>query len=179
MLSCLVRGGRVAVLSVFALLAACSPALDWREVRPEGSGIVALFPCKPSADARTVTLDGARVRMHLVACRAADTTWALAYAEVADPARVGPALTALRSAAEANLGGTARPVGPMQVKGMTPNPQAERLQLQGKLPGGEAVAEELGFFTRGTWVFQATVMGPKLNSEAVASFFDSIRWPPP
>ena len=32
--------------------AACTPTLDWREVRPEASGLVALFPCKPDRHAR-------------------------------------------------------------------------------------------------------------------------------
>ncbi|MGY4827435.1 hypothetical protein ACVNIS_02510 [Sphaerotilaceae bacterium SBD11-9] len=178
MLSCLARGGRAAALfAPLALLGACSPTLDWREVRPEATEAVALFPCKPSTDVRTVSLDGDRVRMRLVACRAGDATWALAYAEVADPARVAPALTALRAAAQANLGGAAERLGPMQVQGMTPNPLAERLRLQGKLPSGEPVTQELGFFSRGTWVFQATVMGAKLGSEPVANFFDSIKWP--
>jgi len=159
------------------LLAACTPTLDWREVRPEGSGAVLLFPCKPSTEARTVALAGAPVSMRLVVCRADGLTWALTYADVTDPARVAPAIEALRAAAQLNLGGTAEALGPMQVKGMTPNPQAQRVRLRGKLPSGEAVVQESGFFSRGTWVYQATVLGTRLDGEAVASFFDSIRWP--
>jgi hypothetical protein len=177
MLSCLAYGGRVVALTAFVLLSACSPTLDWREVRPEEGGAVALFPCKPSTDARMVTLDGARVRMMLTACRAGDATWALAYANVGEPARVMPALLALRAASVANLGAPAQRVGAMQVNGMTPNPQAERVRIEGKLPGGEAVTLESGFFAKGTWVFQATVMGAKSNSEAVATFFDNLKLP--
>jgi hypothetical protein len=170
------RGGRVAALTLLALLCACSPTLDWREVRPEG-GAVAMFPCKPSTDARMVTLDGVRVRMLLSACRAGDATWALAAADMADPARVTPALAALRSASVANLGAPVQRVGPMQVSGMTPNPQAERVRIQGKLPGGEVVTLESGFFVRGTWVFQATVMGVQPSGEAVTTFFDGLKLP--
>ena len=171
------RGGRLAALTLLALLCACSPTLDWREVRPEGSGAVAMFPCKPSADARMVTLDGARVRMVLAACRAGDATWALAFADVADPARVTASLASLRSASVANLGAPAQSLGPMNVPGMTPNPQAERVRVQGKLPDGAVVTLESGFFVRGTWVFQATVMGVQPNREAVASFFESLKLP--
>ncbi len=177
MLSNPTRGGRVAALTLIALLCACSPTLDWREVRPEGSGVVAMFPCKPSNDARMVTLDGARVRMVLAACRAGDATWALAFADVADPARVAASLASLRSASVANLGAPALSLGPVNVPGMTPNPQAERVRVQGKLPDGEVVTLESGFFVRGTWVFQATVMGVQPNSEAVASFFESLKLP--
>lgn len=170
-------GGRLAACGVLLSLCACSPSLDWREVRPEDSGAVALFPCKPSTDARMVTLAGARVRMVLAACKAADATWALAYADVADPARVSPALEALRAASRSNLGGTATVLGPMKVEGMTPNPQAERVRVRGKLPAGEAVMLESGFFARGTRVYQSTVMGKAPDPEAVATFFDSLKLP--
>ena len=169
--------GRVAMPLALVLLCACSPTLDWREVRPEGSGAVALFPCKPSTDARMVTLEGFRARMVLTTCRAGDVTWALAFADVAEPERVASALTALRAATAANLGATVQPVGPMRVGGMTPSPQAQRVRMQGKLPGGERVTLEAAFFTRGTWVFQATVMGPRLASDEVGSFFDNLKLP--
>ncbi|HEX3140646.1 MAG TPA: hypothetical protein VHQ87_11360 [Rhizobacter sp.] len=177
MLSCLARGGGGLALSVLVLLGACSPTLDWREVRPEGSEVVALFPCKPSTDARSVTLDGARVRMLLTSCRAADVNWALAYADVPDPSRVPAALAALRAALEANLGGPAQRVSALQVNGMTPNPLAERVRIQGKLPAGDAVVLEGGFFAKGPRVFQATAMGANLSADAVANFFENLKLP--
>ena len=177
MLSCLARGGRGAALIALVLLCACSPTLDWREVRPEESGAVALFPCKPSNDARMVMLGGIRVRMQLAACQAGGARWALAYADVADPARVTSSLVALRVAAAANLGSSAQPVAPMQVSGMTPNPQAERVRIPGKLPGGEAVTLEAGFFAKGTKVFQASVVGANVSREAMANFFDNLMLP--
>ncbi|MEO8152872.1 MAG: hypothetical protein ABI605_07375 [Rhizobacter sp.] len=170
--------GRLALLFGLVSLCACSPTLDWREVRPEGSGLVALFPCKPSTDARVVTLEGASVRMLLTACRAGDATWALAFADVANPSRVAPVLAALRAATAANLGATVQALGPMRVSGMTPNPRAERLSVRGKLPAGDPVTMETAFFTKGTRVFQASVMGPQLKAEAVDSFFDNLKLPP-
>lgn len=162
---------------LIALLTACTPALDWREVRPEVSGAVLLFPCKPSVEARPVMLAGASVPMRLVVCRADGVTWAVSYADVTDPTRVAPAIEALQAAARNNLGGMVETQRPWQVKGMTPNPLAQRMRVRGKLPNGEAVVQETGFFSRGTWVFQATAMGERLDGEAVATFFDSIRWP--
>lgn len=170
-------GARVAALTLTMLLCACSPTLDWREVRPEGGGVVALFPCKPSNDARMVTLDGRRVRMVLTACRAGDATWALAIAEVTEPAQVTPALAALRAASAGNLGAAPQVLGAMGVSGMTPNPQAQRVRFDARLPGGDAATMETGFFTRGNWVFQATVMGPGLDREAVDVFFDGLKLP--
>ncbi|MET0334068.1 MAG: hypothetical protein ABW190_07330 [Rhizobacter sp.] len=168
-------GGRPAACLLLLAVSACSPTLDWREVRPEESSVVALFPCKPTTDARMVSLAETRVRMQLVACRAGDVTWALAHADVADAARVAPALKSLRDAAASNLKGTAQAVGPMQLNGMTPNPQAERVRVQGRLPTGEAVVLEGGFFVRGTRVYQVSVMGQKLDADALGVFFDGLK----
>ena len=158
-------------------LSACSPTLDWREVRPEDSRALALFPCKPSTDARMVSLAGARVRMVLASCRAGDATYALAFADVAEPAKVGPALAALRAASVANLGAAAQVIGPLKVEGMTPNPQAERVRFSGKFPNGDAVTQEAGLFAKGTGVYQATVMGQRVDVEAVDTFFAGLKLP--
>jgi hypothetical protein len=37
---------------------------------------------------------------------------------------------------------------------------------------------EAGFFARGTWVLQATVLGAKEGSEEVATFFDNLKLAP-
>jgi hypothetical protein len=171
-------GGRLISLVALLLLCACSPTLDWREVRPEGARVVALFPCKPSNDARMVTLDGVRVRMVLLACQAGDTTWALVMADMADPQRVASALVALREASAANLGAPPQVLGPMTLSGMPPNAQSQRVRFSGKLPGGEPKTMETGFFADGTWVFQATAMGARLSREAVDTFFDSLKLAP-
>lgn len=169
--------GRVVAWMLVPTLWACTPALDWREVRPEASGAQLMLPCKPSNEARTVTLAGARVRMHVAACTAGGATWALAYADMGDPALVAPALDSLRAAVAANLAASATVLAPMKVPGMTPNAKAERLRAAGRLPGGEPVNAESGFFVRGTQVFQATVMGKAPAPEAVGTFFDNLKLP--
>ena len=158
-------------------LAACAPTLDWREVRPEGSGAVALFPCKPDSQARTVTLAGASVRLTLLACKAGDITWALAHADLADPARVGAALAELRAAATANLGAAPPRELPLKVDGATPNPASVRLELAGKMPDGKPMQEQLALFAKGTRVFQATALGERLGAETLEPFFGGLRLP--
>jgi hypothetical protein len=168
----------VARWGLLVLLSACSPALDWREVRPEDSGALAMFPCKPSVDSRMVTLAEARVRMSLAACRAGEVTWALAFADLGDPARVAPALRELRTAVAQNLSGQAGPAVPLQVPGMTPQPEAQRIRIEGRLPGeGSPQVLEAGFFSRGTRVYQATVMGAAVDPEALGTFFAALKLP--
>ncbi|MFP5396825.1 MAG: hypothetical protein ACLGIT_00745 [Gammaproteobacteria bacterium] len=170
---------RAAVCAAVALsgVVGCAPALDWREVRPAGSGVRLMFPCKPVSLTRSVPLAGDVVELTLLACAADGTTYALTHGDVADPARVTSALQALAASAAANVGAQADEGEVWQVRGMTPNPQARRWRLVGRLPDGSAVHEQVLTFTKGTRVFQATVIGTSLPADATAAFFDSVELP--
>lgn len=167
-------------LLAFALVAAgCSPTYNWREVQPEGSGAVAMFPCRPSREVREIALAGGPVSLAVVACHAGEAMFALSYADVHSLDRVGPALDALRAAAVGNLGGQVRQARPARVDGMTPSPQAHDLDVDGRLPSGEAVHERVLLFASGTRIYQATMFGRKLDSDARDTFFGGLRLPPP
>jgi hypothetical protein len=159
------------------LYAACAPTLNWREIRPEGSGAIALFPCKPSSHVRTVRLGPTSAPMALYACTAGGVTYALAHAELGDPHMVEPALTELRASTAANLGAVAQADGALQVPGMTPNAKAGRVRMEGKLPSGEAAQAAAGFFVKGTRVFQVTVVGPKLDAQALETYLGGLKLP--
>jgi hypothetical protein len=159
------------------LLAACSPALDWRELRPEDSGAVVMFPCRPASHARQVRLAGAEVRLTLHACSADEATWALAFADLADPARVGPALDELWRSAAANIAARETHELPLVVPGATPNPGAGRLALAGQRADGAPVQEQVAVFAKGTRVYQATVIAPVLPAEGLEIFFGGLKTP--
>ena len=125
--------------------------------------------------ARQVALAGAPVELLLLACSADGHTFAIASADLADPARVDPALQALGAAALANVQGQIDAEQPAAVPGMTPYPGARRWQLTGRLPDGVAVREQVLVFARGLRVFQATVVGPRADERMAQPFFDSIE----
>lgn len=158
-----------------ALLAACSPALDWRDVGLDGAGLQLQFPCKPARLQRTLPLAGAPVALTLQACSADGQTFGLAYADVADPARVQPALQELAAAAARNIGGTSTRAAPLQLAGVTPNPASQRQRLEGRLPDGKPAQMELAVFAIGTRVFQASVLGENLRDEATDTFIGALR----
>ena len=160
-----------------ALLGACSPALDWRELRPEGSGVEVQFPCKPDRHARTVPLAGLRLRMEMLVCGSDGATFALSFVDVAEPAAVGRVLDELRVLTVANIGGGETAVQALQVPGMTPNPKAVRLSVVGRLPGGAAVQQHAAFFSKGLRVYQASVVGAKLSKDTSDIFFGALRLP--
>ena len=156
----------------------CAPTLDWRELRPPGSPLLLLFPCKPSALQRAVPLAGHSVTLTLHACAAGGQTWGLAMADVADPARVVSALAALNASAAANIGAAPSTAATFVVRGATPNPGSQRLLLQGKLPDGKQVTLHTAVFTHGTQVFQASVLGEQVSAATADTFFDALRVQP-
>ncbi len=157
---------------------ACAPALDWRDVRPAGSGVQLQFPCKPASQQRQLPLAGVPVTLVLHACAAGDQTWGIGHADMGDPARVGPALAELRAAASGNVAATPGRTAPLLPPGATPQPSSVRTRLQGRLPDGKPVQMDVAVFAHGTRVFQASVLGGQLSDEAVDTFIASIRFPP-
>ncbi len=144
----------------------------------EGSGLVALLPCKPAGHARNLALAGVAVEMTVYACSTRGATYAVGFADVGQPALVTQALDELAAAAARNIDAqvAAMPV-PLRIEGMTPNPQAGRRALAGRLSDGRLVEEEVAVFARGTRVFQATMVGAKLDHEAKDMFFGALRLP--
>lgn len=157
------------------LLAACAPALDWREVRPAGGDIKLLLPCKPEHQTRSVKLGPDSVRLTLHACNAAGATWALAVGDMTEPGQVGPALDELLASNQRNLSGGDPETLPLKVEGATPHPQSRRVRFTGRMPDGRQVNVEVAVFARGMRVYQATLLGERVEAEAVQTFFGNLR----
>lgn len=156
-------------------LAACSPAMDWRQVRPDDWGVAVALPCRPSRQERLVTLAGPPVTMTLLACSVDDQVFAFSSADLIDPSRVEPALNALLVSAQANIQAAVLADSPAQVQGMTPHPGARRRKLEGHAPDGQKVNEQLLVFARGLRIYQVTLMGPRLDDAVAKQLFDGIE----
>lgn len=158
-------------------LAACSPALDWREFTPEGSGVKVSFPCRPDRHARAVVVAGASVRMEMWVCEAAGSTFAVGFFDVPDPMQATASLREIQAVMLANVRGALASSAPAKVIGMTPNLQALRVSGAGQLPDGRAVQVHAAYFARGLRVYQATLIGARPQPQAVETFFDGLRLP--
>jgi hypothetical protein len=157
---------------------ACSPILDWRVVSVAGTGLIIEMPCKPDLLQRPVTLAGAPVRLALQVCDAGDRTWGILSADMVDLARVGPALAALKASAATNIGASPAPGQPFQPKGAATHSEAGQMQLNGTRGQGVKVKMAVAVFARGTHVFQMTVLGADMPSEALDAFLGSPRFNP-
>ena len=150
---------------MLSLLAACQPALNWREVRPAGSGAAALFPCKPDIEQRA--------GMGLAHCKAGTVEFALSWADLPDPTQAGAALRAMPLALAARLKLPLLPGPTLQVPGMTPLPEAAQHWLSGR-DGVTHVA----VFSHGGRVYQALMRTGLDDGVAWDSFVKGLRVEP-
>jgi hypothetical protein len=150
---------------MLSLVAACQPALNWREVRPVQSDAVALFPCKPEIEQRA--------GMGLAQCEAAGLRFALSWADAPDPTQAGAALKAMAQALSTKLGQPLQPAVPLQVPGMTPLPEAAQYRL-----GGAGSGTRLAVFSHGGRVYQALMTAPRDDPAAWDSFVSGLRIEP-
>jgi hypothetical protein len=156
---------------MLGLLAACQPALNWREARPAGSGAVALFPCKPDLEQRAaVAGQGA---MGLAQCEAAGRGFSLSWADTPDPTQAGAALKAMPRALAAKLRQPLPPGEPLQVRGMTPLPEAAQYRL-----AGAGSTTRVAVFAHGGRVYQALMTAERDDAAAWESFLTGLSVEP-
>lgn len=185
---------------VAAAMAACAPALNWREVQPDqAEGLRAMFPCKPDAHERQVPWPGLPqgVTMHVLSCQTDDSTWALSYLTLPDVALVGPSMQEMTALMQRNLAAasqlasgqavTTEDQGPVNVPRMTPSSQAHAWRFGAQRPDGWGRPMSLDIrtwhFSHGMTVFQGSVWRPVdavkgQSSEDVAdTFFRGFHFP--
>lgn len=152
-------------------LAACQPALNWREARPAGAGAVALFPCKPEIEQRPA--GGGRGAMGLAQCEAGGLRFALSWADTPDASQAGAALKAMTQALAAKLHQPLPEPQTFKVPGMTPLPEAGQHRLVTR-DGVTRVA----VFAWGGRVFQALMSAGQDDPAAWESFVSGLRVEP-
>ncbi|MBA2722120.1 MAG: hypothetical protein H0W48_05405 [Methylibium sp.] len=162
-------------LGLAAFVTGCSPTLDWRQVRPEGGAVTLLLPCKPERRTRAVVLADVSATVEVLACSAGGTTWGMTSADLGEPARVGPALAALRAARTTNLEGRETEARAVRLAKLAAEPAPLRLRVEGRKPDGQPIVEHSLLFAHGSRVFQAVVLGGAPSARALETFFDGIE----
>jgi hypothetical protein len=156
-------------------LTACSPALNWREVRLEPSALVATLPCKPDQGTRAVSLAGQNLSMHMMGCEADSATFAVSYVDLPDATQAAAVQAQWQTAMLGNMRATQNRQSPLHIKGVVGAAGALQLQAQGTQPDGRAVMAQGVWFARGAQVFHAVMYAAKLDPEAADAFFTGFR----
>lgn len=159
-------------------LSACSPAYNWRELRPYGTPLLALMPCKPETASRPVPLGATPTVLHMHSCEAGGLRFAVAWTDVGHAAQVEPAMAAWRAATLQTLrvmSNDDQHAWAVQVAGAD---TVQGLQVQGTDPSGRTVHARSVYFADNTQVFQAAVYGEQLPDEVMEAFFAGLRLVP-
>ena len=175
---------RPALCAAVALAAAaCTPSLNWREVRLAPTTAVALLPCKPDRAERSVPLGGEPTTLAVSGCEAGGATFALMAAKVPAGRAPDELLAGWQQATLAHMKASGTPPRvPFSPPGATPLPHAQRVQAQGQRPGGGAVVAQAVWTARavpggGTELWHAVLYSERPQPAAADAFFDGIRWP--
>ncbi len=159
------------------IISACTPALNWREVRFEsadGSTLKAELPCKPDTATRKQQLNSVQVELSMMGCVANETTFTLSRIPLSNPLEAPKVLAAWEAAAAANVKAAPVPSTAATVAGAGAWPIASRVTLTGTT----TQAQILWFAKQsrdGLTLYQAAVYGKKASSEAITTFFESLQ----
>jgi hypothetical protein len=168
-----------AVFLFGSFLMACSPGLNWRDVRPAQAPLAALFPCKPEAAERKLPLGDKEILVKMLVCEADGTAFTLGYAELKPGMPVGDVLDLWRKATLSQMKAKPPTVLPFALKGALPLPKSSRVVAQGSRPDGRTLAVDASWFAVGSMVFQAAVYfnhEPNEADRAVAdTFFSGLK----
>ncbi len=156
------------------VLAACSPSLNWRVVRPGGE-LKAMLPCKPDQGSRRQNLAGREIEVRMLGCEVAGALYAVSVAELGDGAQ------AVQVQWQANL------LGNMQaqvsassawtLKGVNAMQAPVRLTAQGLRPDGRVVAAQAVWFAHGTRLYHAVIYAERISTEMSEPFFGGLELP--
>lgn len=173
-----------AVLAIALALVACTPALNWRELRDFGSSAALVLPCKPERTTRNVPLGGSPTELDVVGCAAGGATFAVMVAQL--PAGQWPdeVLAGWQQATLANMQATPDSVrrSAFRPHGGLPLAQAQRVAAQGQHPDGRPVQLRAVWSAHsaaggGTELLHAVLYAEQPQDDVADAFFGAIRWP--
>ena len=184
-------------LALFVTLTACTPALDWREVRFEGampasqaSQLNAVLPCKPDRATREQTVGGQKVQLSMMGCKAAGATFTLSRLVLATPASAPQVLSAWQAASLGLPAGAKVTTQPIKILGASAWPPAVQTPVPSAGASVDAAMKSAKMSGQIVWfaqtadaelvLYQAAIYGSDtaaLGSEAATTFFESLRLP--
>ena len=168
------------MLALAALLAACSPDQNWRDIGFEGTALKAQLPCKPDRTTREVPLGGVPVQLTVAGCESGEAMLAVMTAPLAPGADVQAVLAGWQQATLAHLQTTAPEEDRPWVRaGLLPLHAARQMRVRGQTGDGRAVWTHAvwGAFAEGDHVrvVHAVVHAPKARDELAQTLFEGVQ----
>jgi hypothetical protein len=167
-------------LAALLMMQACSPSLNWREIRLDPLPVWAHMPCKPDRGTRTIALAGVVLELQMVGCATDGATFALMAAPVPDPGRAGVMLDAWKQGTLQHMKASETRESAFAPPGALGIPQSLRVQARGAGPTGAVVADAVWtarVSDQGVTLVHAVIYRPTANPEVAEAFFGGLRLP--
>lgn len=158
-----------AVLAVAALLEACNPQLNWREVRL--GRLTALLPCKPDTASRQVVLEGQQLTMDMAGCEVGQALFAISRVRAGDDVQAAALMAALR---RASLSAIAKPVvHPMANSGDAMS--SFDVQVDGERANGVPLQARFKWLLAGQEIYQIAAYAEQLGTAQTENLLTAAR----
>lgn len=166
----------VALLATLLTLTACSPTFNWREVRPDGTRLALLLPCKPDKAEKTVPLGGRDTLLAMLGCETGGATFAVAVADIGHAANAADVLGQWQRLSLAGIQAAEPQTRPLKLPGAT-GPVLV-VSAEGVRADGAPVRLSAAYFAQGSQVFQAVLLvaASAPPADAAETFFSSLRF---
>ena len=162
-----------------AVLAACSPPFNWRDVQPDNTALALLLPCKPDTAQQTVPMGGVPTALTVMGCDAGGATFAVAVADIGTAATLAEVLGQWQNVTLAGIkaGATGSDVQrtAAKVPGAAGTPAPVLVKALGQRANGSAIHSHALYFAHGTQVFQVVMLASTITPEAEDMFFSSVK----
>ena len=162
-------------LTASAALAACNPTFNWRDVRPEGTRLSLLMPCKPDKAQKTVPMAGQPTELMLLSCDAGGVTFAVAMADVKDASKVAATLAQWQSATLTNMKASPATTGTAFKLAGLPSGSV-MVKAEGQRANGQAVSSQALYFAQGSQIFQAVMYADKMAPDVADTYFSGLKF---
>lgn len=146
------------VLVGAALIASCTPALDWREFRADDGAFVVLMPQRPGQSEKKLATPAGEVTMRMYSVRVEETVLGAGYADFAVPPD-GATREAMQAALLRNVAGSIVSDTPVAGVGMAPGREVvKRGRIGAGSPGVDGELR-VRFYVKGNRYYQLVAAG--------------------
>ena len=160
------------LLLAMAMLAACSPKFNWRDVHDPDAAYRVQMPDKPATMRRPVQLGSQTVSMQMTGAQVDGVRFAVGAAQLPDATQAQANLAVIRDNLLRNMDGQLRSQKSSVVKSGATISFIEQFQA-----GSSTLSMQAKLVAHGSWVYEVLVAGPPsaLNQEAVETFLASFE----
>lgn len=170
------RNSLLLLISLLALTA-CSPSLNWREVRASQGELKTMLPCKPDQGSRKQALGGLELDVHMSGCEAGGALFAVSSVTLDDPSRALAVQLQWQAALLENMRASTSTTSPYSIRGATPLLEPLQIMALGSDQQGRGVSAQGVWFAHGARLYHAVIYAERIRSEMSEPFFGGLELP--